>query len=52
MTLWDAVQSEYQISDIGGTEILAQICSALDRAEEMARQIDNDGPTILIRGRS
>ena len=48
--LWDVVMSEYRIDDAGGIEVLQQICSALDRAEEMAAQIDNDGLTILVKG--
>ena len=49
-SLWDAVMSEYQIDDRGGVEILAQICSALDRAEEMNEQINSDGCVIMVRG--
>jgi len=48
--LWDTVQASYAVSDVGGVEILMQVCSALDRAEEMAAEIDNDGPTILVKG--
>jgi hypothetical protein len=50
LTLWRTVQSEYLITDTGGVEILAQACSALDRAEELASVIDQDGCTIMIRG--
>lgn len=50
LALWDAVMDEYRIEDRGGIEILCQVCSALDRAEEMAEQIDRDGCTILVRG--
>ena len=42
-SLWDVVMSEYQIDDCGGIEILCQICTMLDRAEEMAAQINSDG---------
>jgi hypothetical protein len=48
--LWRNITDEYNISDAGGIEILALICQALDRAEEMAAAIDRDGPTITIRG--
>lgn len=48
-TLWNAVMSEYSITDIGGVEILAQICAALDRAEALACQINIDGPTIMTK---
>jgi hypothetical protein len=47
--LWNAVQSEYRIDDIGGTEILAQICCAADRVEQLAGQIAIDGPTIMSK---
>jgi hypothetical protein len=41
--LWDAVMSEYRIDDIGGVEILAQACAALDRAEQCAAEVNRDG---------
>src|SRR4051812_30427787 len=50
LSLWDAIMSEYDLSDRGGLEILFQICAALDRAEEMAAQINRDGCVISIRG--
>jgi hypothetical protein len=49
MTLWTAIMSEYRIDDYGGIEVLAQVCAALDRAEELSRQIDTDGPTIMSK---
>jgi hypothetical protein len=48
--LWDVIMSEYQINDSGGLEILQQVCNAVDRAESLAEQIDQDGETILIKG--
>ena len=48
-TLWNGVMSEYQIRDIGGVEILAQVCAALDTAEQCAEQIRTDGVTILTK---
>jgi hypothetical protein len=50
LNLWHTVQVAYEVSDVGGVEILMQVCSALDRAEEMATEIDRDGPTILVKG--
>jgi hypothetical protein len=50
LTLWRTIMTEYDISDSGGLEILQQICSSLDRAEQLAAEIDRDGPTILIKG--
>jgi hypothetical protein len=46
---WDKVQREYQISDAGGIEILAQICAAQDRVEALREQIDADGATLRTR---
>jgi hypothetical protein len=48
-TLWKAVMDEYQIDDIGGLSILRQICSAADRAEELAAQIAAEGQTIKTK---
>ena len=31
-------------------KILAQACAALDRAEEMAAEIDRDGPVVIVKG--
>lgn len=50
LTLWRTIMAEYDVSDSGGVEILAQVCVALDRAEQFAAEIDRDGPTILIKG--
>ena len=47
--LWDRVQREYQITDTGGVEILAQICAAEDRVETLHEQIDADGAIIRTR---
>jgi type II secretory pathway component PulM len=41
--------SEYHIDDIGGLEILAQACAALDRAEQCAAEVDHDGCTIQTK---
>lgn len=49
MTLWNAVQAEYRIVDIGGREILAQICAAEDTAESCADQVKADGPVIMTK---
>jgi hypothetical protein len=48
--LWDRVQREYSIRDVGGLEILAQICAAQDRLEGLGEQITADG--ALLRTRS
>jgi hypothetical protein len=49
LKLWNAVQGEYRIDDIGGVEILAQVCAALDRAEALAAQIAIDGETVMTK---
>ena len=50
MRLWHRhAASEYDIADIGGREMLAQACAALDRAEELREQIDRDGGRHQIR---
>lgn len=48
--LWQSIMSEYDISDSGGREILAQVCMSADRAAALAAQINIDGPVILVRG--
>src|SRR5215203_1053537 len=49
-SLWQAVTTEYGIEDAGGVELLAQACSALDRAEECAGHIADDG--VVIRSKA
>ena len=49
MGLWQAVLREYDIADIGGREMLAQACAALDRAEELREQIDLDGAVVRLK---
>ena len=49
LALWKNIMSEYALSNSGGLEILAQACAALDRAEELAAQIDEDGATVLTK---
>jgi hypothetical protein len=46
--LWDRVQAEFGITDIGGIELLAQVAGAVDRLEELAAAIAIDG--VVIRG--
>jgi hypothetical protein len=47
--LWARVQTEYQILDCGGAEILCLACQALDRAESLSAAIAEDGQTIRTR---
>jgi hypothetical protein len=46
---WDAVMSEYRIDDCGGTELLFQICAAVDRVEALAERISADGEVVHTR---
>jgi P27 family predicted phage terminase small subunit len=46
LSLWNRVQQEYAISDVGGLETLFQTCAAADRAGELSAQIDRDGAVI------
>jgi hypothetical protein len=48
-SLWFRVQSEYRIDDIGGVELLMQICLAQDRAEDLAAIIDADGARVMTK---
>jgi len=47
--LWQRVQAEYGITDVGGVELLAQVCQAEDRAEQLADVVARDGHTIYTR---
>jgi hypothetical protein len=47
--LWDAVMAEYAIDDRGGIEILAQVCAALDRAEDLSALLDAAGAVIRTK---
>jgi hypothetical protein len=45
--LWDAVNREFVVEDIGSLEALLQACQSLDRAEQLAEQIKHDGVVIV-----
>jgi hypothetical protein len=47
--LWNAIQSEFHISDVGGIELLTQCCAAKDRVDALAEQIDADGEIIRTK---
>jgi P27 family predicted phage terminase small subunit len=49
LRLWQGVQSEYDISDVAGCEVLAQACAAVDRAETLAEEIARDGQVVRTR---
>ena len=44
--LWDAVQREYGIRDVGGRELLAQVSATVDRIGALAARISADGEVI------
>ena len=44
--LWNEIQREYAIADTDGIEVLAQICAALDRAEQLSEAIQREGPLV------
>jgi hypothetical protein len=49
LNLWRAIMAEYEIADTGGLEILAQVCAATDRAEELSALLDADGAVISTK---
>jgi hypothetical protein len=48
-SLWNRVQSEYRIVDVGGIELLTQACLAADRADALAAVIEADGERIVTK---
>jgi hypothetical protein len=49
LSLWNSVQNAYRIDDVGGIELLAQVCAAADRVEALAGRISADGEVIHTR---
>jgi hypothetical protein len=49
LALWSRVNGEYDISDAGGIELLAQACAAVDRAEALAECVGRDGVVIYAK---
>jgi hypothetical protein len=48
--LWQRVQSEFDVQDIGGLTLLEQAARALDRAERCRRVIDEQGEAMKCKG--
>jgi hypothetical protein len=48
-SLWNRVQNDYRIDDVGGVELLMQACLAQDRADELAAIIDADGARVMTK---
>jgi hypothetical protein len=46
LSLWNDVQSEYEVEDRAGLELLTQACIALDRAERLAEAIEREGEIV------
>lgn len=49
LRLWRHVMSQYALDDAGGLEMLAQACTAADRAERCRRAINEDGEVIRAK---
>jgi hypothetical protein len=49
LKLWKSVMAAYRIDDVGGIELLAQACVSLDRAEQLAARIAEDGPVVYSK---
>jgi len=49
-SLWDRIQSDYDVSDSAGIELLGQACAAADLAEQLNEEIQHDGPVVRSRG--
>src|SRR5262245_46809165 len=49
-SLWDRIQREYDVSDSGGIEMLAQACAGADLAAKLQDEIEHDGAVIRVRG--
>jgi hypothetical protein len=49
LALWRSVQTEYQITDCGGVELLMQACLAADRVDGLAVRIEADGEVIRTK---
>src|SRR5262249_18400587 len=48
--LWNRVQTDFDVNDCAGIEILTQICQAADLAEELRETRERDGATLRSRG--
>ena len=47
--LWDAITSEFDITDAGGRELLQQAAEALDRVSALRAAIERDGEIVQTR---
>jgi hypothetical protein len=47
--LWNRVQSEYDVSDVGGVELLAQAAATADLAAQLSDEVEQDGAVLRSR---
>jgi hypothetical protein len=47
--LWVDIQTQYNIADRGGIELLTQICGAVDVIESLGEAIERDGSIVYAR---
>jgi hypothetical protein len=47
LVLWNAVQSEHVVDDVGGVEVLMQACGATDRLASLTARIAEDGEMLV-----
>src|SRR5262245_59099071 len=47
--LWRSITSAYRIDDVGGIEMLLQLCSASDRVAMLAECMDRDGAVVYTK---
>ena len=48
-TLWNNVMRDYDVSDVGGRELLLLACEATDRASSLREKINRDGEFLQLR---
>ena len=48
-SLWNRIQSEYEIFDAGGVELLAQMFAAADTVAALSTDITQDGAVVRTR---
>ncbi|ORE97470.1 hypothetical protein ATO4_09127 [Aurantimonas sp. 22II-16-19i] len=49
LAFWNAVQSDYQVDDPGGRELLLLASEAIDRAEGLRAMIEADGAVLRTK---
>ena len=49
INIWHRIIEQYDLRDAGGVELLTLACQALDRAEALRAQIDEDGEIQYVK---